>query len=267
MYDVLNHIAVDSILGQARDYEVDLAIHHLTHTRDNDLLLCDRNYASYRWLAALFSENRHFVVRCSASSFTPARNMLKGQGDASQIVTLKPKGLPEITVRFVRVLLDTGEYEVLVTNLLNEKEYPVEDFKFIYHLRWGVETFYGILKTRLNLENFTGRTVESVYQDFYSSVYLTGLEAILTADTNVALSEKPTLYHQQVNRSVSFNAIKHHAIEILFNEKDSDLILKKLEALFLTNPTFHRENRNVTRKRPSARHLLNYVKRYRKLTY
>ena len=49
MYDVLNHVSVDSVLGKARDYEVDLAIlHHLPHTRDNDLLIFDRNYANYR---------------------------------------------------------------------------------------------------------------------------------------------------------------------------------------------------------------------------
>lgn len=40
--------------------------------------------------------------------------------------------------------------------------------------RLRIETFFGILKTRLDLENFTGKSAESVYQDFYSSVYLTG---------------------------------------------------------------------------------------------
>ncbi len=47
MYDVLNRIAVDSILSEARAYEVNLAIKHLEHSMDNDLLLCDRNYPSY----------------------------------------------------------------------------------------------------------------------------------------------------------------------------------------------------------------------------
>jgi hypothetical protein len=52
---------------------------------------------------------------------------------------------------------------------------------------------------------------------------------------------------------VSFNAIKNHAIEILYSDGDSDLILKKLEALFLTNPTLYRENREVPTKKRSAR--------------
>ncbi len=117
------------------------------------------------------------------------------------------------------------------------------------------------------MANVTGTTAESVYQDCYSSVYLTWLESVLTADTNVALSEKPTLPKQQVNRSVSFNAIKNQAREILFSEEDTDLVLKKLEVLFLTNPTSNRENSQVTRNKRSARHLLNYAKRRCKVTY
>lgn len=105
--------------------------------------------------------------------------MLKGKGTDSQIVTLKPHhsrlkeikalGLPlEITIRFVRVILDTGEYEVLVTSLIDEEIWPTTEFKEIYWLRWGVEGFYSILNTRLNLENFTGQTAESVYQVCHS---------------------------------------------------------------------------------------------------
>ena len=72
MYDVLNHIAIDSILSKARAYEVDLAIKHLEYSSDNDLLLYDRNYPSYFHLATLFKFNRKFVIRCSTMSFKQA---------------------------------------------------------------------------------------------------------------------------------------------------------------------------------------------------
>ena len=100
----------------------------------------DRNYPSYRMMAELQHRNRAFVIRCSAASFGIARQMLKGEGDDSQIVTLTPcaKQMPMIqtlglaqslTVRFVRVQLDTGEREVLVTSLQNESCYPTREFK------------------------------------------------------------------------------------------------------------------------------------------
>ena len=48
----------------------------------------------------------------------------------------------------------------------------------------------------------------------YSTVYLTGIETILTADVNDKLSKKTVKNKQQVNHVVSFNAIKNQAIEL-----------------------------------------------------
>ena len=169
--------------------------------------------------------------------------MLSGEGEASRRVTLvapktkkelKEWGLPDrLTVRFVRVLLDTGEYEVLVTSLLDEIEYPVSDFKEIYWLRWGVENFYGLAKTQLQLENFTGRTVESIKQDFYATIYITGLESILTEKAEEELSQRITKHEYHVNKMVSFNVIKNQVIDLLYYESDFDNLLEKLTKLFL----------------------------------
>jgi hypothetical protein len=275
LYDVLNRVAIDARLGKARAYEIDLAVEHLAHTKEKDLLTMDRNYPSYRMLAQLTQSNRDYVIRCSAASFSAARKMLKGEGKESQIVTLKPcaeqmpiirkLGLPISTkVRFVRVKLSTGENEVLVTSLHNEKSYPSSDFSELYYLRWGIETFYGLLKTRLELENFTGTQAEAVRQDFHSSVYLTGLESILTDAAQKQLDSKKTKYPQSVNRSVSFNAIKNHAFDLLLEDTETNDIEEKLTALFLTNPTISRKHRNPPRKKSSARRLLNFHKRQKK---
>ncbi|WP_305910214.1 IS4 family transposase [Methylomarinum sp. Ch1-1] len=275
LYDVLNRMAVDARLGRAKAYEVDLAIEHLAHTKAGDLLTMDRNYPSYRMLAELVHRSRDFVIRCSAASFAAARKMLKGEGKANQIVTLKPcadqkplmqkLGLPmSLKVRFVRVRLSTGEYEVLVTSLCDKDLYPTAEFLELYHLRWGIETFYGLLKTRLELENFTGTQAEAVRQDFHATVYLTGLESILTDAAQKQLDAKNTQFPQRVNRSVSFNAIKHHALELLYGDTEIEILEEKLTALFLMNPTIVRERRNPPRKKTSARRLLNFHKRQKK---
>ncbi|WP_295584134.1 transposase [uncultured Lamprocystis sp.] len=252
-------------------YEVDLAVGHLARTRPKDLLVMDRNYPSYRMLAELARYGRDFVVRCSAASFAPARRMLTGEGPDSLVVTLTPcagqradirtRGLAEaLRVRFVRVRLSTGEWEVLVTSLLDEARYPAEEFLELYGLRWGVETLYGILKTRLDLENFTGLGAEAVRQDFHATVYLTGLEAILTADAQQHLDAKKTLHPQAVNRTVSFNAIKHHALDLLYSDLNTTALAERLTALFLTSPTTDRPQRNPPRKKSSSRGLLDFHK-------
>jgi len=60
MYDPLNQVVVDSCLAPAKAYEVDLALEHLKHTQANDLLLFDRNYTSYIFLASLIKLGRQF---------------------------------------------------------------------------------------------------------------------------------------------------------------------------------------------------------------
>ena len=67
----------------------------LEHTRENDLLICDRNYPSYRWLSSIEKLGIKFMVRGvllhpSESSYKQAREMLKGIGEDSQLTTIKP---------------------------------------------------------------------------------------------------------------------------------------------------------------------------------
>jgi hypothetical protein len=91
MYDVLNRVVLDSKLGKVRDYEVNLAIGHIAHSGENDLLILDRNYPSYLFLAFLVLSQRKFVIRCSQASFGIARKMLEGEGTDDQVVTLTPQ--------------------------------------------------------------------------------------------------------------------------------------------------------------------------------
>jgi hypothetical protein len=278
LYDVLNRVGLDAALGKAAAYEVDLAADHLAHTRAGDLLLMDRNYPSFRMLAECVRAGRDFVVRCSGASFVPARQMLKGEGPDSQLTMLTPctgqvsavraRGLSmAIPVRFVRVRLPTGEFEVLVTSLLDEATYPTAGFLELYGLRWGVEGFYDRVKTRLGLENFTGTGAEAVRQDFHATVYLTGLEAILTADAQAVLDAKEVRHPQQVNRAVSFNAIKNHAFDLLLSDKEPGPLLERLTVLFLQNPTLDRPGRNPPRKKSSARALLDFHRRRKKYCF
>jgi len=275
LYDVLNRVAIDADLGAAKAYEVDLAIAHLAHTQAGDLLIMDRNYPSYRMLAELTQHQRDFVIRCSAASFKEVRRMLKGEGGDSQVVTLTPcaEQLPlmkrlnlptALTVRLVRVRLSTGEWEVLVTSLLDDIRYPCAGFLELYGLRWGIETFFGVLKTRLELENFSGTRAEAVKQDFYAVVYLSGMESLLTESAQTQLDAKNTQYPQTVNRAVSFNAIKYQALDLLFSNEPLDPLLEKLTALFLSNPCLARKHRKPPRKKSSARVSLNYQKRQKK---
>jgi hypothetical protein len=64
------------------------------------------------------------------------------------------------------VELDTGESEILITSLLDTQCHPHELFTDLYHLRWPVEEDYKRMKQWIEIENFSGKSVLSVYQDF-----------------------------------------------------------------------------------------------------
>ncbi len=140
----------------------------------------DRGYPSYFYLTLLLAHRQHFIGRCSKGSFPAAQKLFRRPVPSKRVMLraphyLRPKllalGLPlTIAVRFVTVILKTGEVEVLVTSLLDETLYPASEFGPLYYLRWGVETFYGRVKGRLALENFTGKTPEAIKQDFYSTI-------------------------------------------------------------------------------------------------
>ena len=278
MYDVLNRVALDAILAPCHSYEVDLAAKHLPHMQDNDLAIYDRGYCSFKMMSLAEQAKGAFLVRCHRQSFKVARTMLAGNGPDDVIVQLSAprkfiadpnnKELPQtLTVRFVRVTLDTGEYEVLATSLLDQQIYPVTIFKELYYLRWGIETFYGVLKTRLGLENFSGLSPESIQQDFHAAVLLTGVESILTEDAEDILKRQSGGHPKKVNKAVSFNVIKYRAFELFMNGEPTDETLKELTELFQQNPTVVRKDRSPPRVKRSTHRLLGFWRRRRKAVF
>ena len=68
----------------------------------------------------------------------------------------------------------------------------------------------------------------------------------------------------KINKAVSFNAIKNLAFEIFFSESDKDIVLEKLNKLFMMNPVLVRKDRQIPRESISDTRSANYHKRVRK---
>jgi hypothetical protein len=285
-YDVLNHIAIQSSLVEGAGSELALATQMLKKqivpqgSQEKDLLIYDRAYGSYEFLANLIHYKKDFVIRCKTNSFKSAtKSLFAGYGTWSKTVQLKAptdkrkelenQGLStEITVRFVSVVLNTGEIEVLITSLLDPSIKRAE-FKALYFLRWGVEGFFSLIKGRLNLENFTGKSVESVKQDFWSTIFITNVETIFTEETeqdiNKHLSED--CLPKKINKAVSFNAIKNMAFDIFFNKNNRTDTAEKLTEIFKTNMVVQRIDRTAPRDEISVRKSYNFQRRNKKYVY
>ena len=103
-----------------------------------------------------------------------------------------------LKVRLVRVELN-DKVEVLVTNLWQEEGYKTKDFKALYFKRWAIETNISLQKNLLQLESFSGLTPKAVIQDFYATVLIANIQALLikdaqrTVDKNRAKTKYPKI--------------------------------------------------------------------------
>ena len=62
---------------------------------------------------------------------------------------------------------------------MDKDKYPVEDIDELYHYRWNEEEGYKLFKSRLEIENFSGKTALAVKQDFFAKVFIMSLCATL----------------------------------------------------------------------------------------
>ena len=282
VYDLLNRVGLDARLEPSTLGEVALAIQQLEHVQPGDVAINDRGFTGYLYLASVGQRGGHFIARCSTGSFLAAQEMFRlNRANQSKVVWLfaapdqkaecRRLGLPlKMQVRFVSLRLPTGELEVLATSLLDEALYPTEEFLTVYHWRWGHETFHLMLKGRLELENFSGRTVEAIRQDVQAAVLLANLESVLTEPTQAALNEHstPKTQPRQVNRANSYHALKDQVLDLLYRDIPVPVVMHKLMKLFQGSPVAVRPNRKVPRRRkPSFHRSYHFQRRVKKAVF
>jgi hypothetical protein len=276
-FDVLNRLGWDMRLSPVSSSEGDMALAHLQTLKAGDVALVDRGYTGFEWLAAMSQRGVHVVARCSTGSFAAAQALFRrDEAGVSQRLCLKrpagrasPEVPAQLEVRFVTVRLSTGQLEVLVTTLLDEQRYPTGEFAELYHLRWNVETCYLMLKSRLELENWSGLTLEAVRQDLAATLLVFNLESLLTRRAQQSLDEPKSgrKHPQQVNRAVAYHALKSQVVDLLAGKDEPEVVLQKLHALFLTSPVTCRSARASPRGTPIAARSYLYQRTVKKAVF
>jgi len=281
VYDLLNRIGVDARLESSRIGEVSLAIEQSVQVSCGDVVINDRGFTGYRYLVEHVQRGVQVIGRCSSGSFMAAQELfrlnragrsklVKLFAPADQRAELKRLGLPlQLIVRFVSLRLPDGKLEVLVTTLLDEAKYPTEEFLEVYHRRWNHETFYNVLKSRLDLENFSGETLEAIRQDFHAAVLLCNLESLLTRPAQVAVQESTAAdqHPQQLNRADAYHALKHQLLPLLYSDTPAEMVIRKLQCLFLGRPISAPPDRKVPRRKQSFNRAYHFQRHVKKIVF
>jgi hypothetical protein len=260
-YDVLNEISIDAKLVNREIGEHTLANQHFEHIGEGDLALLDRGYPSHDLFRNILERRGHFCARVAVSNWSAAKELV-ASGEKEMIKEIKPgyeirkkhkeQGIvaEPIKCRFVCVELSTGEKEVLITSLLDAEKYPYELFKGLYHLRWGIEEAYKKDKHRLQLENFSGKTVIAILQDFYANILMGNLTSMLSAQLEDVIDEKtrkPNKHKYQINTTTALAKVKE-ILPKLFSRENIRRLLEKLLEMFVTNLGPIRPNRSFKRR-------------------
>ncbi len=237
LFDVLNAVTVDALIGPKVIGEREYAALHFEKVGLEDLVLLDRGYPAF-WLFALIrSRGAHFCARMPLGVWTVVNEFLKS-GLQEQLVTLHPcaeavkecqaRGLSTdpLPVRLLRIELESGESEVLVTSLLDTLLYPHSLFADLYHHRWPVEESYKLIKCRVEVENFSGKSVLAIYQDFHAKVFTTNLTALLVhpPKKEVTRQSQSKKYLYQINMTQALSKMKDTVVLLFHKTAIADLL-------------------------------------------
>lgn len=262
LYDVCNDIVADGLIHDFNHGERSNAMEHLSFLEENSLtdralILCDRGYPSYELFSHIQKQGYFFLMRIQnrTRSLTDT-----GVDDAFVDYVpdyLRKKGNPPVRVRVLRIMLESGMEEWLVTNLPDPSFTP-EDFSSLYFLRWKVEGKYHEFKSQLEMEEFHGARHDSVEQEVYFWFLFSNLCALLKSDADAVIEKQlagsGNKYCYQANRAYLIGRLKKKLPGLLLKPKS---IRRQLLALLdeaVKKRSQIQPGRNCKRPRIQLRH-------------
>ncbi len=226
MYDLNNHIYTDAIVQPTNlQYERGALIDMLPNTPDKSIIILDRGYEGYNVFAHIENINSNYVIRVKdihSNGILSGFNLPDKEFDMTISVNVSNyqrkalKSLPNyryspsvsrfdfsnnenivypITFRVVRVRLNDGRYQCLTTNLSDA--FSSDDLKYLYKLRWGIETSFRELKYSVGLVNFHAKKKDSIIQEIFARLTLHNFcKSIIQ---NIILTNRGTKHDYQIN--------------------------------------------------------------------
>jgi hypothetical protein len=274
LYDVLNNITIEGQIDPYDSSERDLLIKHLDKIEQGDLLLLDRGYASFWLFFLLQAKGIDFCVRIKENWLVVREFMATNQQEQLVCFKLPIRDLEKlvqypdyqhitITCRLIKVVLPTGETEILCTSLKDSEAFNVELFDELYRLRWNEEEAYKLFKSRIELENFSGKTALAIKQDFHAKVFLMTLCAAYAHPIEERViqeykADEDRKFSQQINRTNAIGMTQSILIAV-FIKKQFRKAIKAFDDIVAKTREIIRPNRSLPRNhKPKKKYYMNY---------
>jgi hypothetical protein len=252
-YDVENDLSIETIIGPYTSGERELALEHLkviaafdrrTEGRrghKGDLFLFDMGYPALSFIVIFMLAGKDVVIRTSGAFLKEVQEAIHADGNDQiiqiplqtpsrplppQLKAFRPDLDPalSISLRVLTIHLEDGGSEYLLTTLLEAESFPYDIFQGLYAKRWGSETNYDAYKNILEIENFTGKSVLSVRQDFYATVLTHNIQGLIQWDLAEEIAadnqSQTRKYQYHLNKNVSIGLLKDTLVRLLMEGGD-----------------------------------------------
>ena len=179
------------------------------------LYICDRGYEAFNLMAHITEKGHYFLIRAQeiSSGNSPyhrlslpdkdefdidiqflltrsRRTIYRKNSTKYKIINsktrfdyIKPEdkeSLYPLSFRLIKIKLDNGNFEYLLTNLPRES-FRISEMKALYHLRWEIEKSFLFLKYGLCLNYFHSIKPERIYQEIYAKIILFNFTSLIVA--------------------------------------------------------------------------------------
>lgn len=240
-YDLLECTYDDVIIqGQAKMDE-NCAFRELVdrYHGDKAIFIADRNYENYNGFEHVVHSGNKYLIRvrdinsimCITRSLGPYPSD-EFDIDVFRMLTLKQtkmiKACPqlykffpnnvkfdymskdnpwyEFNCRIVRFKITENTYECIITNL-DKKEFPTDEIKELYNMRWGIETSFRELKYAIGLNALHSKKRKLIKQEIYARLLLHNFCQRIVQKVKIP-KKKDRQYIYQVNFTQSFRIIR-----------------------------------------------------------
>lgn len=199
-YDLLNKAYTKAILQSKGEINERRALIDMLKSEEHTektLYICDRGYPSWNVFTHFkYTQNADFLIRYPNERSNLTANLPESNLDIIKKVIVSTANKPysskrywnnnyyvyispntvwdfgkyeELKVRIIRFELNSGEYETLITSL-PQKQFPFEEIKKLYKMRWGVETSFRDLKSQMGLNQLSCKRKDFVEQEVFAKL-------------------------------------------------------------------------------------------------
>jgi len=240
MYDLFQHTYLDANLcGTKVANERRTLCSMVDRSKiSNALLIADRGYESFNLMAHIQEKGWYFLIRIRDTGIFSALdlpeteefdffvNLSLTRKQTNEVKVLfrdrnhyrlipashtfdylpkkihrhEPAAFYKLPFRIVRFRITDNTYETVVTNL-NSVEFPPDELKKLYNMRWGIETSFRELKYTVGLLHFHAKKVEYICQEVFARLIMYNFSELITSP--VVISKADSKYAYKANFSVA----------------------------------------------------------------